>query len=55
MMCLVMIFIIFRSSKYNFEYPDTNTVQMSTDMECLDSGMTLPFECRTLSVGWTDR
>jgi hypothetical protein len=50
-LCRIVIFIIFGSLKFNFEFPDTNAVRIVTDIKCPDSDTVLPFECLTLSVG----
>jgi hypothetical protein len=34
MMCWILIFIIFRSQKSNFEYPDMDMLQINTNTEC---------------------
>jgi hypothetical protein len=33
MMCRIIIFIIFGSEKFNFEYPDINTMRIITDIK----------------------
>jgi hypothetical protein len=50
-LCRIVIFIIFGSYRFNFEFPDINAVRIITDIKCPDSDTVLPFECLTLSVG----
>lgn len=52
-MCRISILILFESYKYNFEYPNTDTVRIGMDIECPDSDRNYSFECLN-PFDWTN-